>query len=63
MALPLLPVQTDTMTQHATSMPPSDVPEPTYAERARTLLERESIGTISTHSAQHPGWPFGSVMP
>lgn len=51
------------MTQHATSMPPSDAPEPTYAERARTLLARESIGTLSTHSVKHPGWPFGSVMP
>lgn len=51
------------MTQHATSMPPSDAPEPTYAERARTLLARESIGTLSTHSVRHPGWPFGSVMP
>ena len=51
------------MTQHATSMPPSDTPETSYAERARTLLERESVGTLSTHSERHPGWPFGSVMP
>lgn len=51
------------MTQHASSMPPSDVPEPTYAERARTLLERESLGTLSTHSVKHSGFPFGSVMP
>lgn len=51
------------MTQHATSMPPSDVPEPTYAERARTLLERETLGTLSTQSVKHPGFPFGSVMP
>ena len=51
------------MTQHATSLPPSTAPEPTYAERARTLLQRESIGTLSTLSVKHPGWPFGSVMP
>jgi heme iron utilization protein len=51
------------MTQHATSMPPSDVPEPTYAERARTLLERETLGTLSTQSVKHAGFPFGSVMP
>ncbi len=51
------------MTQHASSLPPSTAPEPTYAERARTLIERESIGMLSTNSAKHPGWPFGSVMP
>lgn len=51
------------MTQHASSLPPSTAPEPTYAERARTLLERESIGMLSTQSVKHPGWPFGSVMP
>jgi hypothetical protein len=51
------------MTQHASSLPPSTAPEPTYAERVRTLLEREHLGTLSTHSVKHPGWPFGSVMP
>jgi putative heme iron utilization protein len=51
------------MTQHAVPLPPSDAPEPTYAERARTLLEREPIGMLSTNSVRHPGWPFGSVMP
>lgn len=51
------------MTQHANSMPPSDVPEPTYAERARTLLANETLGTLSTHSIKHAGFPFGSVMP
>ena len=39
------------------------MPEPTYAERARTLLERESLGMLSSNSVKHPGWPFGSVMP
>jgi heme iron utilization protein len=51
------------MSRHASSLPPSNVPEPSYAERARTLLTRESIGTLSTHSVGKPGWPFGSVMP
>jgi hypothetical protein len=51
------------MTQHATSSPPSTAPEPTFAERVRTLLETERIGTLATHSALHPGFPFASVMP
>lgn len=51
------------MTQHASSLPPSTAPEPTYAERARTLVERESLGMLSSNSVKHPGWPFGSVMP
>jgi putative heme iron utilization protein len=29
----------------------------------RTLLETESVGTLATQSARHPGWPFASVMP
>jgi putative heme iron utilization protein len=45
----------------APDVPP--VPEPTYAERARTLLYLGRIGTLSTLSRQHPGHPFGSVMP
>jgi heme iron utilization protein len=39
------------------------VPEPSLAERARTLVHLGSIGSLSTLSARHPGWPFGSVMP
>jgi putative heme iron utilization protein len=38
-------------------------PEPTYAERARTLAERGRTGTLSTLSRRHPGYPFGSLMP
>src|SRR6266404_4596277 len=41
--------------------PPS--PEPTYAERARTLLHLGRVGSLSTISRKRPGWPFGSVMP
>ncbi len=39
------------------------VPEPSYAERARTLIFLSRIGTLSTLSRKHPGYPFGSVMP
>jgi heme oxygenase (biliverdin-IX-beta and delta-forming) len=46
--------------------PPSGAtpaPEPTYAERARTLVDLGRTGTLSTLSRRHPGHPFGSVMP
>ncbi len=39
------------------------VAEPTFAERARTLVHLGRIGTLSTHSRKQPGFPFGSVMP
>jgi heme iron utilization protein len=39
------------------------VPEPSHAERARTLLYLGRIGSLSTHSLKQPGFPFGSVMP
>ncbi|MCC6712052.1 MAG: DUF2470 domain-containing protein [Candidatus Dadabacteria bacterium] len=46
---------------------PSDgrppVPEPTFAERVRTLVYRSLTGTLSTVSKKHPGVPFGSLMP
>jgi heme oxygenase (biliverdin-IX-beta and delta-forming) len=38
-------------------------PEPTYAERARTLVHLGRVGALSTMSRKRPGWPFGSVMP
>jgi putative heme iron utilization protein len=40
-----------------------EVPEPSYAERARTLVHLGRVGTLATLSRKHPGWPFGSVMP
>ncbi len=40
-----------------------DVSEPSYAERVRTLVYRTQMGTLSTLSAKHPDWPFGSLMP
>ena len=39
------------------------VPEPTYAERARTLAYLGRTGTLATLSRRHPGHPFGSIMP
>jgi len=39
------------------------VPEPTYAERARTLAYRVRSGALATLSRKHPGHPFASVMP
>jgi len=54
------------VTRHLT--PPSgraapSAPEPTYAERARTLVERGRTGMLATLSRRRSGHPFGSVMP
>src|ERR1700758_2729470 len=45
----------------ANDLPP--VPEPTFAERARTLVYLSRMGSLSTLSRKQPGFPFGSVMP
>ena len=45
----------------AAGQPP--LPEPTFAERARTLVYLGRIGSLSTLSRKQPGFPFGSVMP
>jgi hypothetical protein len=39
------------------------VPEPSFAERARTLVYLGRIGSLSTLSRKQSGFPFGSVMP
>jgi putative heme iron utilization protein len=50
--------------QHAYTGPPlPQLPEPSYAERVRTLLSLASVGTISTVSRKAAGFPFGSLMP
>src|SRR6201987_6393659 len=52
--------------KHAGPGPASDqptVPEPSFAERARTLVYLGRIGSLSTLSRKQPGFPFGSVMP
>ena len=40
-----------------------EVPEPSHAERAKTLVYLQQTGSLSTLSRKQPGWPFGSVMP
>jgi putative heme iron utilization protein len=45
----------------ATGQP--SIPEPSFAERARTLVYLGRIGSLSTLSRKQPGFPFGSVMP
>jgi heme iron utilization protein len=50
--------------QHAGPAPNNaDIPEPSLAERARTLVSIGRIGSLSTHSRKFPGFPFGSMMP
>jgi heme iron utilization protein len=52
--------------KHASTSGTSDqppVPEPSFAERARTLIYISRIGSLSTLSRKQPGFPFGSVMP
>jgi heme iron utilization protein len=50
--------------QHASSGPAlPQLPEPSHAERVRTLVSLTSVGTLSTLSRKHPGFPFGSLMP
>jgi heme iron utilization protein len=52
--------------KHGGTGPPSDqppVPEPSFAERARTLMYLGRVGSLSTLSRKQPGFPFGSVMP
>jgi putative heme iron utilization protein len=46
---------------HAADTP--SVPEPTFAERARTLAHLGHSGTLATVSRRHAGHPFASVMP
>ncbi len=50
--------------RHASSGPSApQLPEPSYAERTRTLFSLASIATLSTMSRKRPGFPFGSLMP
>jgi putative heme iron utilization protein len=53
-------------TSHAGPPEPAEaapVPEPSYAERARTLAHRGRTGALATLSRKHPGHPFASMMP
>ena len=56
-----IPAGKHTGTGAASSTPA--VAEPTFAERARTLVYLGRIGSLSTHSRKQQGFPFGSVMP
>lgn len=50
--------------KHAYTGPSApQLPEPTYAERVRTLVSLSTIATLSTLSRKHSGYPFGSLMP
>jgi putative heme iron utilization protein len=51
------------MTQHAYTSSAPTAPEPSHAERVKTLLVTERVGTLATQSAKHAGYPFASVMP
>jgi putative heme iron utilization protein len=53
------------VTTHAGPPEPSapPAPEPSYAERARTLVEVGETGALATMSRRRPGHPFASVMP
>ncbi len=50
--------------QHASTGPAGpQLPEPSHAERSRTLLSLVSVGMLSTMSRKLQGFPFGSLMP
>jgi len=52
--------------KHACSGAASNQPavaEPTFAERARTMMYLGRIGSLTTLSRKQHGFPFGSVMP
>ncbi len=50
--------------QHAYTGPAlPQLPEPSHAERVRTLASVHSIATLSTLSQRQDGFPFGSLMP
>jgi heme iron utilization protein len=57
---------TPSVRKHAGPGPASDQPpaaEPTFGERARTLVYLGRVGSLSTLSRKQAGFPFGSVMP
>ena len=39
-----------------------NIPTPTHAERARTLVEGEATATLCTLSSEHEGYPYGSFV-
>ena len=56
--------ETNPSRKHAfTDAVAGQLPEPTYAERVRTLVSLCTIATLSTVSRKRPAYPFGSLMP
>ena len=56
--------ESSTPRQHARTGPAEpQLPEPSYAERVRTLVSLASVATLSTMSRKLQGFPFGSLMP
>lgn len=54
--------QRDALKDEFASIPPP-TPEPTHAERARTLMQSSRVGSLATLSSVEPvGYPFGSVV-
>ncbi len=50
--------------QHRYTGPPlPQLPEPSHAERVRTLVSQASVATLCTLSRKQAGFPFGSLMP
>jgi heme iron utilization protein len=57
------PTEPETRQHASTGSGLPQLPEPTHAERVRTLMSLVPFGTLSTLSRKHPGFPFGSLMP
>ena len=53
--------QRESLKDEFASIPPA-APEPTHAERARTLVHATRVGAFATVSVDFPGYPFGSVV-
>lgn len=53
----------DNSTHADGAAPPEDIPEPSLAEKAKTLTAQGGQSMLSTMSRKHAGFPFGSVMP
>jgi heme iron utilization protein len=53
--------QLDEFKDDFASVPPP-APEPTHAERARTLVAYTTTGSLATMAADEAGYPFGSVV-
>lgn len=58
----LTATQREALKDEFASIPPP-TPEPTHAERARTLMAASRVGSLATLSSVEPeGYPFGSVV-